>query len=66
MISWEAQLSPVQMQEVASYIISLKGTNPENAREPQGEIWIEAGAEEVPSDTTEAPSAEAATADAAE
>ena len=66
MISWEAQLSPVQMQEVASYIISLEGTNPENAREPQGEIWTEGGAEEAPTDTTNAPSAEAATADAAE
>ena len=41
MISWEAQLTPVQIQEVASYIISLQGSNPENAREPQGEIWEE-------------------------
>jgi len=39
MISWEAQLSPVQMQEVASYIVSLQGSNPENAKAPQGEIW---------------------------
>ncbi len=43
MISWEAQLSPVQIQEVSSYIISLQGTNPENAKEPQGEIWVEGG-----------------------
>jgi len=66
MISWEAQLTPLQIQEVASYVISLQGSKPENAREPQGEIWTEDGAEEAPSDTTNAPSAEAATADAAE
>lgn len=41
MIPWEAQLSPVQIQEVASYIISIQGTNPANAKEPQGEIWKE-------------------------
>jgi cytochrome c oxidase cbb3-type subunit 3 len=46
MISWESQLTPVQMQEVASYILSLQGTNPENAKEPQGDKWIEEGAAE--------------------
>ena len=66
MISWEAQLTPVQIQEVSSYIISLQGSNPENAREPQGEIWVEDGAAAAPADTTEAPVAEAPTADAAE
>ncbi len=68
MISWEAQLSPRQIQEVASYIISLEGTNPENAKEPQGEKWTEDATEEVaPADTTEqAPAVEAETADAAE
>lgn len=66
MISWEAQLTPVQIQEVASYIISLQGSNPENAKEPQGDIWVEDGAVAAPADTTEAPAAEATTADAAE
>lgn len=41
MIPWEAQLSPKQMQEVASYILSLQGTNPPNGKEPQGTIWVE-------------------------
>ena len=41
MISWQDQLSPSQMQDVASYILTLQGTNPPNAREPQGEIWVE-------------------------
>lgn len=39
MISWEAQLNPKQMQQVASYVLSLEGTNPANPKEPQGTIW---------------------------
>ena len=38
MIPWEKQLTPLQIQQVASYIISLKGTNPPNPKEPQGEL----------------------------
>ncbi len=39
MISWQGQLRPRQMQEVSSYILSLQGTNPPNAKEPQGELY---------------------------
>lgn len=39
MISWQAQLRAGDMQKVASYILSLQGTNPPNAKEPQGEIY---------------------------
>ncbi len=39
MISWKAQLSPEQIQKVSSYIISMEGTNPPNAKDPQGEIF---------------------------
>ena len=38
MISWKTQLSQTQIQQVASYIVSLKGTNPPNPKEPQGQI----------------------------
>ncbi|MEO5911226.1 MAG: cbb3-type cytochrome c oxidase N-terminal domain-containing protein [Pelobium sp.] len=37
MISWEKQLSPKQIAEVANYIKSLKGTNPPNPKAPQGD-----------------------------
>ncbi len=49
MISWQSQLSPSDMQKVASYILTLKGTNPPNPKEPQGEIWKEEAA--APTDT---------------
>lgn len=41
MISWQSQLSPKQIQTVASYILTLKGTNPPGPKEPQGDKWIE-------------------------
>ncbi len=52
MISWAAQLKPVDMQKVGSYILTLKGTNPPNQKAPQGEIWKEETA--VAQDTTKA------------
>jgi cytochrome c oxidase cbb3-type subunit 3 len=39
MIAWEPLLSPTQMRDAASYIISLAGTNPPNAKGPQGDIY---------------------------
>jgi cytochrome c oxidase cbb3-type subunit 3 len=41
MISWKAQLAPKQIQEVASFVLSMAGTNPPGAKESQGEKWIE-------------------------
>jgi len=43
MISWERQLKPQEIQQVASYIVSIKGSNPANPKEPQGELWKEEG-----------------------
>ena len=39
MISWQTQLQPVTMQQVASYILTLQGTNPPNQKAPQGELY---------------------------
>ena len=47
MISWQSQLNPKQMQDVASYIISLHGTKPANPKEPQGTIWKESDSTNV-------------------
>jgi cytochrome c oxidase cbb3-type subunit 3 len=41
MISWKAQMSPLNIQNVASYIKSLKGTNPPNGKAPQGDKYEE-------------------------
>lgn len=39
MISWEPLLSPDQMQNVASFVMSLRGSGPPNAKAPQGERY---------------------------
>jgi cytochrome c oxidase cbb3-type subunit 3 len=44
MISWKATLKPKQMQEVASYVLSLKGSNPKDPKAPEGEIWVDTSA----------------------
>ncbi len=49
MLTWEGKLNPREMQEVASYVLSLQGTNPPNAKPPQGEIWQEADSTNVTS-----------------
>jgi len=41
MIPWQSQLSPNQIQQVSSYVISLVGTNPPNPKAPEGEKWVE-------------------------
>tara|TARA_R110002033_G_scaffold11397_14_gene36061 strand:- start:942 stop:1781 length:840 start_codon:yes stop_codon:yes gene_type:complete len=45
MISWKGTLKPKEMQKVASYIISLKGSNPVDPKAPDGEIWVEEAAD---------------------
>ena len=42
MIAWGEQLQPSEIQAVATYILTLKGTNPPNPKAPQGEIYAEA------------------------
>jgi cytochrome c oxidase cbb3-type subunit 3 len=49
MIAWDGFISPEKMQNVANYVLTLKGTNPENPKAPQGEIYKPA--EEVKADS---------------
>ncbi len=44
MKSWKEDLSPMQIAQITSYIKSIQGTNPPNAKAPQGEVYVEAGA----------------------
>jgi cytochrome c oxidase cbb3-type subunit 3 len=53
MQSWKKDLKPAEMQQVASYILSLQGTSPANAKAPQGELWKEPA--ETSADSTAAP-----------
>lgn len=41
MISWKSELKPSEMAQVASFVLSLHGTNPADPKEPEGEIWMD-------------------------
>ncbi len=44
MKSWKDDFSPKQIQQLASFVKSLKGTKPATPKAPQGELYIESGA----------------------
>ncbi len=59
MVPWEQTLTPGQIAEVSSYILTLRDTNPANAKAPEGvEVkayeseGASADAEEAPADST--------------
>lgn len=39
MKSWKDDFAPIQIAKIANYIKTLHGTNPPNAKEPQGELY---------------------------
>jgi len=44
MISWKGTLKPKEMQKVASYVVSLQGSNPKDPKANDGEIWVDENA----------------------
>jgi cytochrome c oxidase cbb3-type subunit 3 len=51
MVAWNGILQPIEMQDVVSYIMSLRGSNPANAKAPQGTLYVP-GTSPFPSDST--------------
>lgn len=51
MVTWENTLKPNEIQGLASYVLSLQGSNPPSPKEPQGEKM--AGGSTAPSDSTQ-------------
>ncbi len=42
MVSWRKEgLSPLEMAQVASYVLQFQGTTPESPKDPEGDIWKE-------------------------
>jgi cytochrome c oxidase cbb3-type subunit 3 len=41
MISWKGTLKPKEMQLVASYVLSLRGSDPIDPKASEGEIWVD-------------------------
>ena len=55
MKSWKDDYSPIQIAQIASYVKSLQGTNPQPAKDKQGELFVETGAATTAADSTTAP-----------
>lgn len=45
MVSWKANLKPIEMAQVASYVLQFQGTTPANPKEAEGDIWVDDSAE---------------------
>lgn len=41
MVPWKGTLTPKQIQQVASYVLSLQGSTPASPKAPDGELWEE-------------------------
>ena len=39
MQAWGKTFSPTDIKDLASFILTLKGTNPPNAKAPQGDLY---------------------------
>ena len=52
MQSWQTMFSPVQLKNLASYVKSIKGTNPPNPKAPQGVIFSDEKKSVTDSSTT--------------
>lgn len=63
MISWKQTLKPIEMAQVASYLLTFQGTTSANPKAAEGEIWVDENApidetptEEMPEQETDSTS----------
>lgn len=53
MVAWKGTLKPSEIQQVASYVLSLQGTNPKDPKPAEGEIWVDEKAPKAADTKTE-------------
>jgi len=41
MVAWKGTLKPSEIQQVASYVLSLQGSNPKDGKAPEGDVWVD-------------------------
>jgi cytochrome c oxidase cbb3-type subunit 3 len=44
MVPWKTEIKPSDIQKVASYVLSLQGTNPKDVKTPEGDVWVDENA----------------------
>jgi len=55
MVSWKQTLKPLEMAQVASYLLSFQGTTPANPKAAEGDLWVDENApkeESAPNEAT--------------
>jgi cytochrome c oxidase cbb3-type subunit 3 len=62
MVSWKADLKPLEMAQVGSYVLSLQGTTPKEPKAAEGIIWVDPDVEPE-ADVESEPDAEGVTID---
>lgn len=58
MIAWKQQIKPSDIQKISSYIITLQGTNPPDAKAPEGDKYVQEATQEEGATTNEIPETE--------
>ncbi len=53
MVAWKGTLKPSEIQQVASYVLSLQGSNPKDPKPAEGEIWVDESAPKATDTKTE-------------
>lgn len=41
MVAWKGTLKPSEIQQVASYVLSLQGSNPKDPKPAEGDVWVD-------------------------
>ena len=57
MVSWKSELKPLEMAQVASYVLKFQGTTPAEPKDPEGDIWVDESIQQE-EESTETPSIE--------
>lgn len=52
MVAWKTSLKPLEMAQVASYVLQFEGTTPANPKEAEGDIWVDETETENEDETT--------------
>ncbi len=55
MVAWKQSLKPIEMAQVASYVLQFQGTTPANPKAPEGDVWVDPNAPEPVESGEEAP-----------
>lgn len=51
MIAWQTMMTPKQMQQVGSYILTFQGTTPVISKPPEGNLWVDTDSTRTGNDT---------------